>query len=254
MKKVCFENILSACLISIILSGCASFTGYPSDSHDTEAELAVLNTYGGAAALDGYFRAVDPLRKRFFRDNYVNARIAQIDIDFERFKMQLNSEKNVETLTTESALLVLTGLTATTGGATTKAALGAAAAGVTGVSAHINKDLYYEKTVPALLSMFSACHATKLAVIEEGLRQPDENYPLPRALIDIDEYRDCGSIPTAISGLTARASSAKIMAHEYLKTVSTNQPAKLMSNHIQNRESSRYRERKIPPALLEVVP
>jgi hypothetical protein len=105
--------------------------------------------------------------------------------------------------------LILAGLTATAGGATTKAALGAASAGVIGANAAINKDLYYQKTIPALLTQMEAERLKALASILAGIKQSDADYPLMQAYIDLNAYRTAGSIPAAVAGITQNAGNAK---------------------------------------------
>ena len=73
--------------------------------------------------------------------------------------------------------LVLSGLGATTGGAATKAALAAASAGVIGAQGVISKDLYYQRTVPALLAQMEANRARATLVILQGIQKSESDYP-----------------------------------------------------------------------------
>lgn len=51
-----------------------------------------------------------------------------------------------------------------------------------------------------------------LARIMVGLAQEDAAYPLPLALLDLNAYRDAGSIPGAIAGVVEQAAVEKATA------------------------------------------
>ena len=131
------------------------------------------------------------------------------DIEFADFERRLYGDGNVVGLGGDLVGLVLTGLIATTGNAATKSALGAASAGVIGASAAINKDLYYQKTIPALLAQMEADRLKALAPITTGLKLSDADYPLMQAYIDLDAYKSAGSIPAAITAINQNAGDTK---------------------------------------------
>jgi hypothetical protein len=131
------------------------------------------------------------------------------DITFSDFKRRLAGDANSVMLGSDLLVLALGGLVATTGGATTKAALGAAIAGIAGAQAAINRDLYFQRTLPALLAQMDASRAQATVPILSGLRLSDEEYPLQRALVDLDALRDAGSIVGAIGNITQAAEQQK---------------------------------------------
>jgi hypothetical protein len=103
----------------------------------------------------------------------------------------------------------LGGLIATTGKAATKSALGAASAGVIGAKAAIDKDLFYQKTIPALLVQMEADRLKAILPITAGMKFSDAEYPLMQAYIDLDAYKNAGSIPAAINQINKAAGNAK---------------------------------------------
>jgi hypothetical protein len=137
------------------------------------------------------------------------------DLTYSTFKRSLAADANSITTGADLLGLALAALVATTGNATTKAALGAAATGVLGAKGVINTNLYFQRTLPALLAQMDANRARAKRVIILGLRQPDAEYPLQQALIDLDTLRDSGGIPGAISGITQSAEEAKMRALEF---------------------------------------
>ncbi len=146
------------------------------------------------------------------RNEIILARVHAYDIVFADFEKRLYGDGNGVTLGGDLVALVLTGLTATVGSAGTKAALGAAATGVIGAKSAIDKDLYYQKTVPALLAQMEADRLKALAPITTGMKQSDADYPLLEAYIDLDAYNNAGSIPAAINAVNKDAGVAKDIA------------------------------------------
>jgi hypothetical protein len=137
------------------------------------------------------------------------------------FKRRLNGDNNIFNLGTDLTVLTLAGVAATTGSLATATALAAASAGVIGAKGAINSDLYFQRTLPALLAQMDANRAVAKLPIVKGLRLSDANYPLPIALIDLDALRDAGGIPTAIGGLTKQAEAVKASAEQAISGFNT---------------------------------
>jgi hypothetical protein len=143
------------------------------------------------------------------RDVIILERIHAYNIEFADFERRLYGDGNEVSLGSDLVGLVLGGLIATTGNAATKSALGAASIGVSGANTAINKDLYYQKTIPALLAQMEADRLKALAPIAAGLKLSDADYPLMQAYIDLDAYKTAGSIPGAINAVNQSAGNAK---------------------------------------------
>ena len=60
----------------------------------------------------------------------------------------------------------------------------------------------------------------KLPIVQ-GMAQPDSKYPLIQAYIDLDTYKNSGSMPNAISGITTSAGNSKQMAQDNITFVRT---------------------------------
>ncbi|UIF89361.1 hypothetical protein [Cupriavidus sp. UYPR2.512] len=105
--------------------------------------------------------------------------------------------------------LVLNGLGATTGTATAKAALAAASAGVIGAKGVINTDVFYQKTLPALVAQMQAGRQNVKVRIEAGGAKPVSEYSIDQALSDVSAYYVAGSVPSAISQITQQAAASQ---------------------------------------------
>jgi hypothetical protein len=196
---------ISACS----LAGCAPLIGYPKDPENTDATLAALAPYFNGVKEADYLATADLALRTAKRNAIVLARLRGYDIEFYDFEQELYGQGNEITLGADLTALALGGLIATTGKAATKSALGAASAGVIGAKAAIDKDLFYQKTIPALLAQMEADRLKAILPITAGMKFSDAEYPLMQAYIDLDAYKNAGSIPAAINQINKAAGNAK---------------------------------------------
>ena len=212
-----------ACLLLVawcgVLAACAPLLGYPRDPEDTDATLTRLTPYFDGSK-DVEYAHAPPAAKTNIRNEIMFARMRAYDITFADFEKRLYGDGNAVTLGSDLVGLILAGLTATAGGAATKSALGAASAGVIGANTAINKDLYYQKTIPALLAQMEADRLQAKAPIVAGMKLPDEQYPLIQAYVDLDAYKNAGSIPAAINAINKDTGTAKEEALDALRSTS----------------------------------
>lgn len=155
-------------------------------------------------------------QRRAFRDQVVINRLRAYDIKFGEFEKRLWGDSNVVSLGGDLAILMLGGLGATAGSAVTKSALAAASAGIVGAQAAINKDLYYQRTLPALLSQMEANRDKIKLMILEGLKKEDVKYSLFQADLDLDALQRASGIPAAIGDITEQAAENRALAQANL--------------------------------------
>ncbi len=206
---------LLMCMCVPLLSACASIQGYPTDPEATKKTLANLTPYFDGTEEKNYEAfglGTDDRTKK--RNEIAFGRMRAYDIEFSKFERQLYGASNTITVGTDLVGLALGGLTATVGSAATKAALGAASAGVLGANTAINKDLYFQKTIPALIAQMEANRAKRQLILFQGLAQPDSKYSLMAAYADLDAYKNAGGIPDAIGTITQNAANAKQSADD----------------------------------------
>jgi predicted small secreted protein len=212
--------ILLIGLSSIVLSACSTIRGYPEDPEDTDATLKALAPYFAVNSEDKYNGTTDATVKRQLRDDIVMHRMRAYQLEFDQFEKALNTYGNTITTGSDLVALTLSGLAATTGNASTKAALAAASGGIIGAQGDINKDLFFQKTMPALLAQMEANRAKAKLAIFAGLAQDDGKYSLARADEDLDTLKMAGSIPGAISTITQQAGNANDTAKSQLQELS----------------------------------
>jgi hypothetical protein len=174
--------------------------------------------------------------RQLLRNQIVSGRMNAYEASYSDFKRRLNGDANTLNLAADLSVLGLAGVAATTGSIATATALAAATAGIIGAKGAINSDLYFQRTLPALLAQMDANRARAKLPIVTGLRQSNAAYPLAIALVDLDALRDAGGIPTAIGGITQQAEVAKVSAETTLSGFNTTSAATCLQKFIDKPE------------------
>jgi hypothetical protein len=198
------------------LPGCAPVLGFPNNPANDGATLASLQTYFDPSNEASYAALTNEAERRSLRDTIVINRLRAYEIEFNQFEKRLWGDSNVISAGGDLVALALAGFGATTGSAATKSALAAATAGVVGAQAAINKDLYYQRTLPALLSQMEANRDKIKLLILNGLNQPDATYSLFRANLDLDALQRASGIPSAVGDITGQAAENRAVAQQNL--------------------------------------
>jgi hypothetical protein len=208
-----------------LLAGCSTLAGYPSNFQDNDAVLGADKPFlaadvraNGDAPLDSQRGG---LTQRQYRDTVVYRRIEVIDIHYYDFESKLTGSYNGLDAGADLTGLILSGFGATTGNAATKAALAAASAGVIGAKATVNTDIFYQKTLPALVSEMRAGRQAALATIKTGLTLPVTQYSIDQALDDINSYYIAGTLPSAVAQVTAQAGVVLAKANDAIAALRT---------------------------------
>jgi hypothetical protein len=194
---------------AMALSGCAAIAGFPSDPENTSAVLTALTPYFDPSKEAAYSALTTPASRRAMRDEIVLNRIRAFDIEFARYEKTLWGTGNGVTLGGDLAALSLTGLATTVGSTAAKTAYAAASTGVIGANAAISRDLYFQRTLPALLAQMEANRAKARLKLMSGLKSTDDVYPLALADLDLADLKTAGSMPAAVSNITQQATNDK---------------------------------------------
>ena len=214
----------------LLISACAPLRGFPNDP--TDAQVLI-----DQPLIDAYYSPTETEEgRRLLRNQIISGRMNAYESSYSDFKRRLNGDANILNLGADLSVLGLAGAAATTGSIATATALAAASAGIIGARGAINSDLYFQRTLPALLAQMDANRARAKVPIVVGLRQSNAAYPLAIALIDLDALRDSGAIPTAIGGLTQQAEAGKAAAELVLSGFNTTSAATCLQKFIDRPE------------------
>lgn len=182
------------------LSACSTMQngGAPAPSFSYDEDLKALETmYQTAAKLSTY--GSNPTAKQ--RNDFINGRLALYNIRYQRFVRDLGVDKQQLDAGTDGVLIGLNLASAATGAMRAKTNIALAAAGITGGKATIDKYFYFDKTIPALVATMNAQRKQVLIEILKGSAKSIEDYPLTRALDDLNAYEMAGTLIGAIDAI-----------------------------------------------------
>jgi hypothetical protein len=210
-----------ALLVVLQTAGCASFrsAGAPPPSYDVDEDLKQLaEHFKPATSVENFYN--NPTKNK--RDEVISARLVMINLEYLKWLRTITADKQLlDTATDVLVMSVNLAATATTG-ATAKTILSAVAAGVTGTKTSIDKNYYYEKTLPAIVAAMNAQRKQVLVRILEGMKQDKlEDYTFEVALADVYEYYQAGSFMGAIMAIQADSGAKESKADEEIKSIRT---------------------------------
>jgi hypothetical protein len=113
----------------------------------------------------------------------------------------------------DSVKIILDSLVAVTGGAETKAALGAASAGVTGATASIKKNVLFDQSITTFITKMDTLRLEKWNQILLKWKGK-EPYTEAEAFSDLQEYGRCGTLDAALRDVDAKTSTEKDKAEK----------------------------------------
>lgn len=204
-KDLIKSSIGTACLL--MLSGCAAIAGMqePVTPADFTKDQSSCPSH---ADLDNP-RNTDPSSAGLYRDEVIAACIKAIDRHYAEFKASLHRESASANLATDIVSLGLSGGASVAGGGVARG-LSAGSAFVSGTGKSINKDVFFDMTLPAIEASMDAGRSHVLKGIVDAQRSDStgRKYTLARAGYDIDAYEAAGNLYVAISQLTKTASAA----------------------------------------------
>ena len=190
------------------LSGCSSISGYPERPDSSQLKLETLRNKYFLPAVDVlsvYEALASESQKKSYRNRVTHGRLLALDLQYSLFKEAVYSEGISTNLSLDIAGIITGGAGATVTNTEASQILSALSGGIAGSKTAINQNMYYERTMPAMLALMDAERNKIRVQILKGLIQPVSNYSLGQALSDLERYYDVGSIPGAIASLTETA-------------------------------------------------
>jgi len=141
------------------------------------------------------------------------------DYEYDNYVLNLRRGTSWGEVGSDSVKIILDSLVAVTGSASTKAALGAASAGVTGATTSIKKNVLFDQTITTFITTMDAMRLNKwndiLCKMGRG-NTSDCNqvkpYTVAEAFNDLQEYGRDGTLDAALRGLSQNATNAKATA------------------------------------------
>lgn len=199
--------------VVLLVQGCSSFQGAPNwDPAAVKSSDALFDVY-----VDKFFKANSLDERALVRNEYMTKRIAQIDRSYIDYQQGLYSQRVSSAVGTDVATMTLAGAAAAVSDVGTKTGASAVAALLTGTKTSIDKNVYFDRTLPAMLSQMDALRAEARAQLYAGALLPADRYSLSQADGDLNEYRQAGTVPRAIAAVTNQAGQAQAAAGKVIR-------------------------------------
>lgn len=210
--------------ILALISGCSGMSkpGFPDQSVDDTQLIAELERLfaTGNEITDYYDANKTPVAQRTTKRNeIVGGRMTLMDLHYNRFLQRISLNKQTLDTVTDIIELGVNLAIPLVGGAGTKDILGVVSAGITGTKLTIDKNFFFEKTVPVLVSEMNAQRKQARVPIMEGLGRPAGEYPLEQALVDLNNYYFAGTFIGALQSIQAQAGETEKAADKELKSI-----------------------------------
>lgn len=188
-----------------MLAACASFDGQPRAI--LEPIEALPDDYSPIRSLERYANQPDAARRRVFRNTVIGIYMSASDANFMEFRRMLSREVRGANFGLGSAFTALTG-GATIAGERTANILAAIASGVSGIQGRLSSEVYFERTLPALITGMDA-NRTRVRADIVGRMTQDDEYTLSEAFLDLARYEAAGSLDGAIETITTQVSQLR---------------------------------------------
>lgn len=199
------RRFLSVVASVLVLSGCdAGFSGAPKDSiaPDRSFDEVIIN-----GTLDK--SRLQQLAQLSFvdmntRNAVIEARMAEIDVLYFEYENNISAEVRRGNFLTSMAGILVGAVGAQVSGGTSQQ-LSALSGVIAGGSSAYQKEVLLDRSIQAFISQMRANRNTKKAEILAKLDKPGTAYTLQGALSDLAEYRQAGTLSSAIAGITEKA-------------------------------------------------
>lgn len=205
------------------LGGCATMRGAPAnvlDEPDTGLQVSeqagalktreqIISYYVGIGSDD---------RRQEFRNRVIDHYMGEMDREYEKYSQRLFNEGLQTALGFDAAIIGL----ASTSALFEEAAddLATAISAFAGVKSSIDKNLYFDRTLPALIATMDAQRTVVETEIVGRKGQSTTEYSIEAAIRDLRRYQQAGTLMRAVTGVTENANEEKRLAErERLKAL-----------------------------------
>jgi len=202
-----------------LIAGCSTlrYGGAPEPSFNVDKDLEQLaKEFEPADSISDFYKNPSVVA----RNKFVTGRMTMMNIRYIQFIRSLTSEK--ELLDTAAALLTLSLniAGASIAAASTKTVLAAISAGVIGSKEAVEKNYFFDKTIPALVAQMNAERKKALFPLLSGIRTKSlDEYPFAQAVTDLNEYYFAGTFAGAIQGIQVDAAVKEAAADRKIATL-----------------------------------
>jgi hypothetical protein len=202
----------------LLVTGCTSFSGVPQPVITVAQADRMIGLYPPDSVISQIATYETDGERTTYRNRVVSAYLMAADAKYDQFRGDLSRNVKGGNVAFDLATLGLTGVASRWTSMAKDLAAGATIAG--GARASLSRELYFEKTLPTLLSLMDSRRLTVRSDILKGLSEPESIYTMQDAFSDIWRYQSAASIDGAIQqAAAAAAEEAKAAKLDYSKAV-----------------------------------
>lgn len=215
--------MVAACLASALgLGGCASgFTGAPAATIDaakvSSCPVIAKNDPPDRSTYDA--QGSDAEKRRIARNAFVDKCVAAIETSYQIFAQNLSTDQKSFAVGSDLAASGVTAAATLAKSARTKTHLTTYASVILGLRGSVEKELFFSKALPALMTQMEASRDVVMARIIQNKARPVTEYTLDGALTDLKAYYAAGTLTGALTEVTADAGRSAATAKMELKRV-----------------------------------
>lgn len=197
-------------LVLVAMTGCTTMWsgGAPKQSFNANKDIkALAKHFEQATQIDQFYDidSEDKETQRKQRDEFITGRMVLVDLRYIQFIQGLTRERQLLDSASDFLIMSLNLAGAGAAGATTKTVLASIAAGLGGTKVIIDRDFFYQKTVPALIAAMNAQRAAARVPLMKGLQQDIDTYRFHTAVTDVRSYYEAGTFVAALIAIQADA-------------------------------------------------
>lgn len=212
------KKLILACVSCIALAGCdAGLRGGPKSSISTDRDFDAIIINSTLSPDRLALLARQAFVDANTRNAIIEARMAEIDVLYFQYESNISAEIRRGNFAT-SLLGILIGAAGAQAGASAAQNYAAAGGVVAGANAAYQKEVLLDQSLQAFVSQMRANRNRKKAEIVGKLTQPGTSYTLQAALSDLAEYRQAGTLASAVSGLTEKAQAEEVASEQTLQS------------------------------------
>jgi len=201
----------------LVLSACASFDGQPEPVISPLKATALIEGQDPSTVI-AHMSHLGADERTLYRNRVVAGHLLAMDARYYQFRRDLSRNVKGGNIGFELATIGTTGVASLWAKGADE--LAAVATALAGGRATVNRELYFEKTLPALLSLMDSKMLTVRSDILKGLSQSEDRYTIEEAFTDLWRYQSAASIDGAIQqAAAAAAEEAKAANIDYSKAV-----------------------------------
>lgn len=204
--------------VGLSLAGCAAING----SQTPVAALTPRTLVAIDDALWAYHQPYDYWRldmsRRAYRDYILSSYLSAINANYTNFTNQLQSSDRGSALGLDLLVLGLTGATALAGASDVNE-LATITAVASGTRSTIDKRLFFDHTLPAIIASLDAERATIQADITRKRALPIEQYSLDEAIDDLNRLQQAGRLDRAVARMTKVAEADRALQQQRLDSI-----------------------------------